>query len=274
VQDKQREGVLPMKKNRITLSLVSSLVFLLFFTGCGSKSSGGGASVTSGSSTQERPVDKPDKLRPVLLGKAEDFAILAYSNVTSIPASSISGKVGLMPGARDMIKVTDAEVAGGAPDIMAADDETDPPNFLSNAKVDMVSAYTKAAGLIPDSDKQALNSSIGGKKLKPGIYKWTGDLVITSDFSLEGDDKAIWIFKVPGHLKVSDGIKMILTGGAKASNVFWQVAGSAILGPTSEFAGSILAQQFIELGYKSVLNGRAFAKNGYVQLNQATVTKP
>ncbi len=264
-----------MKKNQIVLGLSSALVVLLLATGCGSKSSGGGeGTVTSGSSTQERPGEKPDKLRPISLGKSEDFVVLAYSNITSTAPSSISGRVGLMPGTRDMLKLTDAEVAGGAPDIMAADDETDPPNLLSNAKVDMVSAYTKAAGLTPDADKQALNSSIGGKKLKPGIYKWSGDLTIGSDFSLEGDDKAIWIFKVPGHLKVSDGVKMVLNGGAKAANVYWQVAGSAVLEPTAEMSGNILAQQFIELRSKSVLNGRAFAKNGYVSLNQATVTKP
>lgn len=262
-----------MKKNQIVVSLVSSLVLLLAY-GCGGSSGGGGGSVTSGSSTQqEKPADKPDK-RPVSLGKAEEFVILAYSNITSTPTSSISGKVGLMPGTRDMIKLTDAEVAGGAPDILAADDETDPPNFLSNAKVDMVSAYTKAAGLSPDADKQELNSSIGGKKLKPGVYKWTGDLTIGSDFSLEGDDKAVWVFKIPGHLKVSDGVKMVMNGGAKASNVFWQVAGSAVMEPASEMSGTILAQQFIELRSKSVLNGRAFAKNGHVTLNQSTVTKP
>lgn len=259
------------KKNKFLLTLVSSLVLILIATGCGSKSSNG--SGVSGSSAQQTPTQQQDK-RPVSLGKATDFAILAYSNITSTPTSSVNGKVGLMPGTHDMIKLTAAEVAGGDPDIMAADDETTPPNLLSNAKVDMVSAYAKATGLVPDADKAALSTSVGGKKLKPGVYKFTGDLSIASDFSLEGDENAVWIFKVPGHLKVSDGVKMIMNGGAKAGNVFWQVSGSAILEPTSEMSGTILAQQFIELRTKSVLNGRAFAKNGYVSLNQATVTKP
>jgi hypothetical protein len=260
-----------MRKNKIVVSLVSSLVLILFATGCGNKTSSG-TSGTTGSSAQETPTQQ-DK-RPVSLGKAQDFAILAYSNISSTPTSSINGKVGLMPGTRDMIKLTGAEVAGGDIDIMAADDETTPPNLLSNAKVDMVTAYTKASGLAPDADKAALSTSIGGKKLKPGVYKFTGDLSITTDFSVEGDEKAIWVFKVPGHLKVSDAVKMVLNGGAKASNIFWQVSGSAVLEPTSEISGNILAQQFIELRNKSVLNGRAFAKNGYVSLNQATVTKP
>lgn len=262
-----------VRKNKIVLSLVSALALMLFAAGCGSKGSGE-SPATSGTSAQETPEQKPDKLKPVNLGKAEDFAVLAYSNINSTPTNSVSGKVGLMPGTHEMIKLTPAEVAGGEADIMASDDETLPPNLLSNAKVDMVSAYNKTAGLAPDADKSELASTISGKKLKPGIYKWSGDVSITSDFSLEGNDTAIWIFKIPGHLKVSDGVKMGLNGGAKASNVYWQVAGSVILEPTSEMAGTIMAQQFIEMRTKSVLNGRAFAKNGYVTLNQATVTKP
>lgn len=262
-----------MKKNRMLMSLISSFILLLFVTGCGRKDTESSLA-TSGSSAEETSTKRPGKLRALALGKAEEFAILAYSNISSIPTSSINGKVGLMPGTRDMIKLNPSEVAGGVSDIMAADDETNPPNLLSNAKVDMVTAYNKAAALIPDADKTNFDSAIGGKKLSPGVYKWSGDLSIADDFSVEGDENAVWIFKIAGHLRVSDGVKMIMNGGSKASNIFWQVNGSAILRSMSEMSGTIIAQQFIELGSKSVLNGRAFAKNGHVSANQATVTRP
>lgn len=262
-----------MKKNRIVMGLVSSLFLVSMTTGCGSKSSSE-SSAASSSSSQESTPQKRERLKVLELGKASGFAVLAYSNITSVPNSSISGKVGLMPGTHDMIKLSPSEVAGGAVDIMAADDETTPPNLLSNAKVDMVSAYGKAASLTPDADKINVGSSLNAKKLSPGVYRWNGDLAINDDFTLEGSDSSIWIFQVAGHLKISEGVKMIMNGGARTSNIFWQVAGGAALAPTSELSGTIVAQQFITLSAKSVLNGRAFVKNGFVSLNQASINRP
>lgn len=264
-----------MSVKRVALFSISGLFLLGALVGCGKHKdlSQTGEMVKSGSSSQEKP-EKPGKEKQINLGQAEPFVILAYSNISSFPSLLIKGKVGLMPGTRDMMKVSEAEVAGGAADILAADTETDPPNLLSLARLDMVVAYGKSAALAPDEDKDGLTFSLGGKKLKPGVYRWSKDLSASLDFSLEGDEKAVWIFQIPGHLKIGDGVKMNLLGGAKASHVFWQVAGSAVMGASSEMAGTIFAQQFIELKESAVLKGRAFAKNGYVLLNQASLLRP
>ena len=50
---------------------------------------------------------------------------------------------------------------------------------------------------------------------------------------------------------------MLLSGGAKAANVLWQVAASATLGTTSAFVGAIMADQAITLDTGATLNGRA-----------------
>jgi hypothetical protein len=52
---------------------------------------------------------------------------------------------------------------------------------------------------------------------------------------------------------------VILANGANAANVFWQVAGSATIGQSSEFQGSILARSSISLLNGSTLADRALA---------------
>jgi len=65
---------------------------------------------------------------------------------------------------------------------------------------------------------------------------------------------------------------VILSGGAQAANVFWQVGSSATLGTTSTFAGTILAQASVSLGTGATLNGRALARNGAVTMQSNNVT--
>ncbi|MDO9183020.1 MAG: ice-binding family protein, partial [Bacteriovorax sp.] len=217
----------------------------------------------------------PRKLKALKIGSAENFSLLAYASINSVPNSKIFGKVGLFPGTRAQINLDPEEVIGGAGNIFGSDDDTNPINLLSIAKLDMVSAYNEAQKIIPDLDKVALSSDFMSKKnLSSGCYKWKGDLVIMNDVLLEGSESDVWIFKIPSNLKISNGVHLTLSGGAKASNVFWQVAGNVTLGPGSKFVGTIIAQQFIQLEHKSSLVGRAFAKNGYINLDQASILKP
>jgi len=256
----------------VTRIAICFLGMMLALTGCGKKSSESSAVKTSPS---EIKVKNGHILKMLKLGQASDFAILAYASITSIPSSSIDGKVGLFPGTRKQISLDGTEVIGGAADILGSDDETLPINLLSNAKVDMVSAYKEAIGLTPDNDKIGLfEGKLAGKILSPGCYKWNEDLIITNDFTIEGTENDVWIFKIPANLKVEKGVHLILAGGANAKNIFWQVAGSTILESSTVFAGTIISQQFVEMKNHAFLTGRAFAKNGYILLDHATVKRP
>jgi hypothetical protein len=261
-----------MKLFKNKFLMILSMASLVMFTSCGGKS---GDSSVSGINAENGP-KTPEKSRVVRLGEAENFAVLAYANVSSIPQSNINGKVGLMPGTRDMITMDPSEVAGGAADIMGSDDETNPLNILSNAKVDMVTAYSKAVSLTADADKiNMLEESLNGKVLKGGgVYRFEKGLVLSSDLTLDGTEEDVWVFQIPAHLTISSGVQVKLANGAKARNVLWQVAGSAVLESGSSVVGTIIAQPSIELRSKSTLYGRAFCKNGYVALNQATIKLP
>jgi hypothetical protein len=75
-------------------------------------------------------------------------------------------------------------------------------------------------------------------------------------------------------LTTTAGRQVILSGGAQAANIFWQVGSSATLGTTSVFEGNILADQSITLDTGATLDGRALARIGAVTLDTNTITKP
>jgi len=67
---------------------------------------------------------------------------------------------------------------------------------------------------------------------------------------------------------------VILSGGAKAANIFWQVGSSATLGTTSVFKGTIMADQAITLTTGATLDGRALARIAAVTMEANIITIP
>jgi hypothetical protein len=66
---------------------------------------------------------------------------------------------------------------------------------------------------------------------------------------------------------------VILSGGAQAKNIFWQVAGAVTIGANTHFEGVILGQTSITFGNLSSINGRLLAQSAVV-LDATTVTVP
>ena len=109
------------------------------------------------------------------------------------------------------------------------------------------------------------------------LYKSTTSLAISSgDLTLDaqGDGNAIFIFQMASTLTTTAGRQIVLTNGAQAANIFWQVGTSATIGTTSVFQGTILADQAITLQTGAQLNGRALARIAAVSLDANTIVKP
>jgi hypothetical protein len=113
--------------------------------------------------------------------------------------------------------------------------------------------------------------------LAPGLYNSTSSLEITSgDLTLDaqGDADAVFIFQMASTLTISTARKVILSGGANAANIYWQVESSATIGTSSSFAGTIMADQAITLGTGATHQGRPLARIAAVALDSNPVVKP
>jgi hypothetical protein len=145
----------------------------------------------------------------------------------------------------------------------------------AGAESDLTTAYKDAAGRTVDA--LIVEGNLGGLTLTPGLYKSTSSLEISSgDLTLDakGDTNAVFIFQTASTLTTTIARRVILSGGAKAANIYWQVGGSATLGTVSVFKGNILALNSITLQNGAAVEGRLLARTAAVTLESNTITLP
>ena len=219
-------------------------------------------------------------LKAVSLGTAGNYVILAKTTITNVPTSVITGDLGLSPAATSYITgfsltdFTGYAKAGQVTGKVYAADMVSPTSInLTTAVENMITAYNDAAGR-PNPDFVELGAgNIGGKTLTPGLYKWTSAVTVPSNITLSGSADDVWIFQISGDLAMSAATRVILQGGAKASNIFWQVAGQANFGTTSHFEGIILSKTGVTFRTGASFNGRALAQTAVI-LDGNTVVQP
>lgn len=205
------------------------------------------------------------KMENVVTGNASGFGVLAGSGVTSTGETVINGDLGLSPG---------TSVGGFPPGVLNGTLRIN--DAISNqAKLDLTTAYNDAAGRA-SKDMVTLSGNIGGLTLTPGLYKSTSSLEISSGdvtFDARGDKDAVFIIQIGSSLTTTSGRKVILSGDAQASNIFWQVSSSATFGTTSVFKGVVMALESITFETGATLEGKALARNGTITLDANIITK-
>ncbi len=216
----------------------------------------------------------------VNLGTSANYVILAKTAINNISISAVTGDLGLSPAATSYITglaltnltgyATSVQVTGK---LYAADMAVPTPVNLTTAVSNMITAYNDAAGRLKPDFLELGTGNIGGKTLAPGLYKWTNTVTMPSDVTINGSATDVWIFQIAGNLNMSSAVKITLTGGAMAKNIFWQVAGQATLGTTSHFEGVLLSMTGITFQTGASMNGRALAQTAVV-LDANIITKP
>jgi hypothetical protein len=78
--------------------------------------------------------------------------------------------------------------------------------------------------------------------------------------------------QIDGDVKVGSGAIVELTGGAKAENIFWQIAGKTTLGTSSHVEGVFLCKTQIAFETGSSMNGAALAQTA-VTLDAAIIVR-
>jgi hypothetical protein len=220
------------------------------------------------------------QLLPVDLRTAGDYVILANSAISTQPTSDVTGNLGLSAAASYITGFsliadptnqfsTSSQVIGK---VYAFDYKPPTPTNLTSAITDMMVAFADAAGRAPDFIGLGAGN-IGGKTLPPGVYKWGTGLLIPTSITLKGSATDVWIFEIAQGLTISNGVKVLLAGGALPKNIFWQVGSAATLGTTSHCEGVILAKASIALATGASINGRLMAQTA-VTIDSSKIVEP
>ncbi len=222
------------------------------------------------------------------LNLATPFAIASAGGITNTGATKIDGDVVLAPDQTcNFVAVgagNDFGLCGGNPlnvpthnagdlvitqifpDTTTADAVMADLNatWISIAPAALPGATVLGCGTIGSAGGAgALIGCSGNSTLAPGVYisATSSTIGITGDLTLDGggDGDAVWVFQAPSALDTSANSRILLTNGAKASNVWWFVGSSATMVTATEFNGNILASAAIVLGTGATSCGRLLA---------------
>lgn len=233
-------------------------------------------------------------LPPVALGALSTFGIAATAGITNTGATTINGDVVLDPTAQCNAVTVDSAggfgLCGGlAPSlngIVVSPLFPDAGVSSGAIKAQLLATYLSitppagppAAGSLGGATNLPAGTTLGepaGSPLVegdnlfyPGAYQSLTSLLITGDLTLDaqGDSEAVFIFQSSSTVGTAAGAigpgphtRILLTNGAKASNVFWQAGTSATLGTYTEFEGNILAGASITMETGATSCGRLLA---------------
>jgi hypothetical protein len=116
--------------------------------------------------------------------------------------------------------------------------------------------------LVSGADREILpgtfelgGGELDGLVLAPGSYAWSSGLSIPAEVTLAGEADDVWVFRVARDLVVAERASVLLTGGARAGNVLWLVAGRVTLGAGAIVEGTIESPVSVSRGPGAVVTG-------------------
>lgn len=238
-------------------------------------------------------------LAPINLGLAAPFAIAATAGVTNtgvLPNTTINGNVVLDPVTGAICNTVPVDAAGSfglcggfAPVLHGQVISPLYPDAGATSgaiKADLQAAYLSitppggppAAGSLGGATSIPAGTTLGaptGNALVqgdnyfvPGVYRSTTSILVTGDLTLDaqGNPDAVFVFQSSSTVGSPGGApspgahtRILLIGGAKASNVWWQAGSSATLGSYDQWQGNILAGADVTMVTGATSCGRLFA---------------
>ena len=159
------------------------------------------------------------------LGAASSYAVLSGASVgntvsaVGAPHTTVRGDLGVK---------ANAQPTGFPPGTVTGAVNIGNP-AAAEAHDDLVAAYTEVAGRTGGA---VLPLALAGKTISPGLHSIPGAASNTGTVTLDagGNPDAVFVFQVNGALAFAAGSHVVLTGGARASRVFWQVNGAGAVG--------------------------------------------
>ena len=193
------------------------------------------------------------------LGSAWNYGILAGTTITNTGDTTINGNLGVSPG---------ITVTGFPPGVLINGTSHLGDSGAIQALADASTANSHLSALTFNTS--LTGQDLGGLTLAPGVYNFSSTAQLTGLLKLDG--AGVYVFQIGSTLTTASASVIELMGGATASNVFWRVGSSATLGTSSDFEGTVLADQSITVGTGVTDVGRLFALNGATTLDSDVIT--
>lgn len=194
---------------------------------------------------------------------AKRYVVLGASAVTNTGGTAITGDLGVSsPG---------ISPTGFPPGTITGRTHSGDASS-ARAQIDLTPAYNSLAA--KTCGTPLTGQDLGGRTLTQGVYCFTSSAQLTGKLTLSGNASSVFIFKIASSLNTASNSSVIMTGGSRARNVYWQVGSSATLGTGTAFKGNIVALTSISLGTGASLSGRALARNGAVTMDSNAISMP
>ena len=199
---------------------------------------------------------------PVDLGSAASFSVLAGTGVSNTGSATVLAlDLGLSPA---------GVIAGFPPGTARAIHDKD--TAAATAQEDRQAAYDAVVaqtGGTPFAGDQA------GAVFTPGLYTSAAAVTNTGTITLDanGDPGALFVFQIGAAMSPAAASKVVLTDGALAHNVYWQVNGAVAFGAGVKWFGTILTTGAVALGEGASIKGRILTAST-VALANSPVTQP
>ena len=210
---------------------------------------------------------------------AGSFAVLGASTVTNDGATLITGDVGVSPGtALTGFSVSENVIVNAPPGTVSDGAGLVNGGSIHAGGVVAGQAHADAAVTYLDLQSRTCDVTYGAvaqlgtlavpptPSLPPGVHCFPTSAQVNGTLTLDGDADDVWIFQMGSTLLTAPNSSVVMTGGAKATNVWWAVGSSATLETGVQFSGNILALASISLNTNAKVFGRALALNGAVTM--------
>lgn len=229
------------------------------------------------------------------IGVINGFVITASQGVsTTIGSSILNGDMAIMDTDRiAFVGFTTGASAGQFNEltngISYAPDDSNPPylvpmpydsseEYLNELKDTVIWLSNYLKGTNPGATATLLSDTdLGGLTLNRGVYHLLDDVLISQNhltLDAQGDSNSVFIIYTNGNFSTAlPGGNVVLLNGAKASNVYWRIGGTTTIGTNSQFAGTVVSTQNIQLQTGATVQGRLISLAGNIQLDANSITK-
>ncbi len=197
------------------------------------------------------------------LGTAATYSVLGGAGVSNTgTATVLDGNLGLSP----------AGVIAGFPPGTTKATIHDKDADAELAQSDRQEAYDDVVAL---ESTDTFAGDQAGQTYTPGVYTSAAAITNTGTMTLdaEGDPSAVFVFQIGAAFSPAALSKIVLTDGALANNVYWQVAGAVSFGAGAKAVGTFLGAGAIAFGEAASVKGRLLTPST-VALANTPVTEP